>query len=107
MVDGAEKPVAQQMNFVYFDENSAAGYMDISAGGMAASTREELNVRIRETHGNVETDQQELCMIRETKSTSNCNLIHPTGQAKIDSAEKYFATIGVDYAKSSSAGWNL
>ena len=46
-------------------------------------------------------------MIRETKSTSDANQLHPTEQAKIDSAEKQFAAIGVDYAKSSPEEWNL
>ncbi|WP_044496528.1 DEAD/DEAH box helicase family protein [Nesterenkonia massiliensis] len=55
----------------------------------------------------VEDGQQKLYMIRETKSTSDANQLRPTEQAKIDSAKKHFAAIGVDYAKSSPDGWNL
>ena len=55
----------------------------------------------------VEDGQQKLYMIRETKSTSDANQLRPTEQAKIDSAKKHFAAIGVDYAKSSPEGWNL
>ncbi|WP_120005061.1 DEAD/DEAH box helicase family protein [Nesterenkonia muleiensis] len=55
----------------------------------------------------VEDGQQKLYMIRETKSTSDANQLRPTEQAKIDSAKKHFAAIGVNYAKSSPEGRNL
>lgn len=55
----------------------------------------------------VEDGQQKLYMIRETKSTSDANQLRPAEQAKIDSAKKHFAAIGVDYAKSSPEEWSL
>lgn len=51
--------------------------------------------------------QRKLYMVRETKSTSDANQLRPTEEAKMDSAKKHFAAIGVDYAKSSPEGWNL
>ena len=46
-------------------------------------------------------------MIRETKSTADWALYAPTELAKIDSAKKHFAAIGIDYAKSSPDDWKL
>ena len=39
---------------VYFDEESASDYLDISAGGKTASTSEDVKERINEVHGDVE-----------------------------------------------------
>lgn len=39
---------------VYFDEESASDYLDISAGGQATSTSEEVKERASETHAKVE-----------------------------------------------------
>jgi hypothetical protein len=39
---------------VYFDEESASDYLDISAGGKAASTSEDVKERTKELHGKVE-----------------------------------------------------
>jgi len=47
-------------------------------------------------------------MIRETKSTLDDSKLRPTELAKIKSAKKHFAAIGIaDYAKSSPEKWNL
>ncbi len=40
---------------VYFDEESASDYLDISAGGKEASTSEKIRERSKETHASVET----------------------------------------------------
>ncbi|WP_417367643.1 DUF6414 family protein [Glutamicibacter arilaitensis] len=42
------------IKIVYFDEESASDYLDISAGGKSASTREQVQERSRETHTKVE-----------------------------------------------------
>jgi len=39
---------------VYFDEESASDYLDISAGGKTASTSEDVKERTKEMHGKVE-----------------------------------------------------
>lgn len=39
---------------VYFDEESASDYLDISAGGKEAVTSEDVRERTNETHGKVE-----------------------------------------------------
>lgn len=39
---------------VYFDEESASDYLDISAGGKTASTSEDVKERTKETHAKVE-----------------------------------------------------
>lgn len=39
---------------VYFDEESASGYLDISAGGKALSTSEDIKDRTMRVHGKVE-----------------------------------------------------
>lgn len=54
-----------------------------------------------------EDGQDKLYMIRETKSTSDPNMLRPTEQAKIDSAKKHFEAIGINYAKSSPDAWRL
>ncbi|KTS04772.1 DUF6414 family protein [Microbacterium testaceum] len=40
---------------VYFDEESASDYLDISAGGKETSTRENIKERAKSTHADVET----------------------------------------------------
>jgi hypothetical protein len=42
------------IKIVYFDEESASDYLDISAGGKTASTREQVQERSKETHAQVE-----------------------------------------------------
>lgn len=54
-----------------------------------------------------ENGQDKFYMIRETKSTSDPNMLRLSEQAKIDSAQKHFEAIGVDYSKSSPEGWSL
>lgn len=54
-----------------------------------------------------EDGEDRIYMIRETKSTSDSNLLRPTEQAKIESAQKHFAVLGIDYQKSSPERWNL
>lgn len=51
-----KKDVLQQsmIKIVYFDEESASDYLDISAGGKAASTSEDVKERTKEMHGKVE-----------------------------------------------------
>lgn len=45
---------ANLIKVVYFDEESASDYLDISAGGKAASTSEDVKERTKEMHGKVE-----------------------------------------------------
>lgn len=47
-----EKP--SLIKVVYFDEESASDYLDMSAGGKTASTSEDVKERTNETHGKVE-----------------------------------------------------
>lgn len=54
-----------------------------------------------------EDGEDRIYMIRETKSTSDPNLLRPTERAKIAAARKHFAAIGINYAKSSPENWNL
>lgn len=42
------------IKIVYFDEESASDYLDISAGGKTASTSENVKERAKEVHGKVE-----------------------------------------------------
>lgn len=42
------------IKIVYFDEESASDYLDISTGGRAASTSEQVQERSKETHAKVE-----------------------------------------------------
>lgn len=47
-------------------------------------------------------------MIRETKSTLDDAKLRPTELAKMKSAEKHFAAIGItDYGRSVPGSWNL
>jgi len=55
----------------------------------------------------VEEGEERFYLIRETKSTADWSALRPTEQAKIDSAKKHFAAIGIDYAKSSPENWSL
>ncbi len=43
------------IKIVYFDEESASDYLDISIGGKEASTSEEIKERSKDMHGKVET----------------------------------------------------
>lgn len=43
------------IKIVYFDEESASDYLDISAGGKEVSTSEKVKERSKETYANVET----------------------------------------------------
>lgn len=49
------KESSQSMiKIVYFDEESASDYLDVSAGGKVASTSEDVRERAQEMHGKVE-----------------------------------------------------
>jgi len=55
-----------------------------------------------------EDGEDRIYMIRETKSTPDDSKLRPIELAKIKSAKKHFAAIGIDdYAKSSPNNWNL
>lgn len=55
-----------------------------------------------------EDGEDRIYMIRETKSTLDDSKLRPSELAKIKSAKKHFAAIGIDdYAKSSPENWNL
>lgn len=51
--------------------------------------------------------EDRIYMIRETKSTQDDNKLRPSELAKIKSARKHFAEIGVNYDRSTPEGWNL
>lgn len=46
-------------------------------------------------------------MIRETKSTSDAELLRPAEQAKIKAATEHFKALNIDYAKSAPGDWRL
>lgn len=48
-------PQHPMIKIVYFDEETASDYLDISAGGKAASTSENVKDRTTKLHGEVET----------------------------------------------------
>jgi hypothetical protein len=50
-----KNPIKTMLKIVYFDEESASDYLDVSAGGKEVSTSENIKKRARETHGKVET----------------------------------------------------
>lgn len=50
-----EQRRASMIKIVYFDEESASDYLDISAGGKEGSTSEAVKERSRDMHGKVET----------------------------------------------------
>ena len=55
-----------------------------------------------------EDGEDRIYMIRETKSTLDDSKLRPTELAKIRSAKKHFAAIGInDYARSTPGAWNL
>ncbi len=55
-----------------------------------------------------EDGKDRIYMIRETKGTSNLDELRPDEAAKIRSAAKHFAEIGIeDYKVSSPEAWNL
>lgn len=50
----SDAPQNSMVKIVYFDEESASDYLDISAGGKEASTSEAVRERSKETHSKVE-----------------------------------------------------
>jgi type III restriction enzyme len=55
-----------------------------------------------------EDGEDRVYMIRETKSTLDDSKLRPTELAKIKSAKKHFAAIGItDYGRSTPQAWNL
>lgn len=48
--DGRAELLASMIKVVYFDEESASDYLDISAGGKATSTSEDVKERGKELH---------------------------------------------------------
>ncbi len=55
-----------------------------------------------------EDGEDRIYLIRETKSTLDDNKLRPTELAKIKSATKHFAAIGIDnYARSTPGNWRL
>jgi Family of unknown function (DUF6414) len=53
--DDANQVNKTMIKVVYFDEESASDYLDISAGGKEVSTSEKVKERSKETYANVET----------------------------------------------------
>lgn len=51
--------------------------------------------------------EDRIYMIRETKSTQDDDKLRPSELAKIKSAQKHFAEIGVGYDRSTPVEWNL
>jgi hypothetical protein len=49
-----DQPKQSMVKVVYFDEQSASDYLDISAGGQSSSTSEDVRKRATEVHSNVE-----------------------------------------------------
>ena len=55
-----------------------------------------------------EDGEDRIYMIRETKSTLDDSKLRPSELAKIKSAKKHFAAIGIDdYGRSVPEKWNL
>lgn len=55
-----------------------------------------------------EDGEDRIYMIRETKSTLDDSKLRPSELAKIESAKKHFAAIGIEnYARSTPGAWNL
>lgn len=54
-VDKDNQPMRVMTKVVYFDEESASDYLDISAGGKETSIRENIKERTKSTHADVET----------------------------------------------------
>lgn len=55
-----------------------------------------------------EDGEERIYMIRETKSTQDDDKLRPSELAKIKSAKKHFAAIGIgDYARATPEAWNL
>lgn len=52
---GRDTPAESMLKIVYFDEETASDYLDISAGGKAASTSENVKDRTTKLHSEVET----------------------------------------------------
>jgi len=49
-----DAPLASMIKIVYFDEESASDYLDISAGGKEVATREQVQERLKEAHARTE-----------------------------------------------------
>lgn len=54
-----------------------------------------------------EDGEDRIYMVRETKSTSNAEMLRPAERQKIKAAREHFKALDIDYAKSSPEGWNL
>lgn len=54
-----------------------------------------------------EDGEDRIYMVRETKSTSNAELLRPSERAKVKAARAHFKALDIDYAKSSPEGWNV
>lgn len=51
--------------------------------------------------------EDRIYMVRETKSTQDDSKLRPSELAKITSARRHFAEIGVGYERSTPSAWNL
>lgn len=54
-----------------------------------------------------EDGEDRIYMVRETKSTSNAEMLRPAERQKIKAAREHFKALDIDYAKSSPEEWNL
>ena len=54
-VNKVDFPHKSMIKIVYFDEDSASDYLDISAGGQSVATSENVRDRTTKLHGEVET----------------------------------------------------
>lgn len=54
-----------------------------------------------------EDGEDRIYMVRETKSTSNAEMLRPSERQKLKAAREHFRVLDIDYAKSSPDGWNL
>lgn len=54
-----------------------------------------------------EDGEDRIYMVRETKSTSNAEMLRPAERQKIKAAREHFKALDIDYAKSSPESWNL
>jgi len=51
--------------------------------------------------------QERLYLVRETKGSQYSSELRPSEKAKIESAKQHFKAIGIDYAMSAPANWNV
>lgn len=54
-----------------------------------------------------EDGEDRIYRVRETRSTSNAELLRPVERQKIKAAREHLKALDIDYAKSSPGGWNL